>query len=44
MANVKTKINRFFKDGRTIGQVKQGPLGHYLSLYADHLYARGYPP
>jgi site-specific recombinase XerD len=43
MANAKTKMNRFFKDGRTIGRVKQGPLGHYLRLYADHLYARGYP-
>lgn len=36
-------MNRFFKDGRAIGRVKQGPLGHYLSLYADHLYALGYP-
>jgi integrase/recombinase XerD len=42
MANAKTKMNRFFKDGRTIGRVKQGPLGDYLSLYADHLYALGY--
>jgi integrase/recombinase XerD len=35
-------MNRFFRDVRTIGRMKQGPLGRYLILYADQLHAQGY--
>lgn len=35
-------MNRFFRDVRTIGRMKQDPLGRYLILYADQLHAQGY--
>jgi integrase/recombinase XerD len=35
-------MNRFFKDVRTIERVKQGPLGRYLTQYADQLYIQNY--
>lgn len=35
-------MNRFFKDVRTIERMKQGPLGRYITLYADQLHAQGY--
>ena len=35
-------MNRFFKDVRSIGRMKQDPLGRYLILYADQLHAQGY--
>ena len=35
-------MNRFFKDARTIERMKRGPLGRYVTLYADELIAHGY--
>jgi hypothetical protein len=35
-------MNRFFKDIRTIERMKNGPLGCYITAYADHLYAQGF--
>jgi len=37
-------MNRFFKDVRTIERMKRGPLGHYITLYGDHLLAHRYRP
>ena len=42
MANEKTKMNRFFKDVRTIQRMKRGPLARYIILYADQLHAQAY--
>lgn len=38
----KTKMNRFFKDVRTIERMQRGPLGRYIALYGDQLHAQGY--
>jgi len=35
-------MNRFFQDSATIQRMKQGPLGHYIDLYAQQLHAQGY--
>jgi integrase/recombinase XerD len=35
-------MNRFFKDATTIERMEQGPLGHYIILYADELIAHRY--
>lgn len=35
-------MNRFFKDVRTIERMKRGPLGRYIILYGDQLFAHGY--
>ena len=41
-AALKTEMNRFFKDVRTIERMKRGPLGRYITLYGDQLHAQGY--
>ena len=35
-------MNRFYKDSRTIEQMKEGPLGPHIVAYAEHLHAVGY--
>ncbi len=35
-------MNRFFKDIRTIERMKDGPLGRYITAYAQKLHTQGF--